>query len=348
MRVAAPASSVTGAQTTFTITVTNNGPNAASGVVLVTTLTPAAIPVSATATQGACSGAAVVNCSLGSLASGATATVTVVVLPTSAGSLTDTALVSTATFDPDDSNNTASASTSVTGNPYDGMPMLTSLAPQSAAVGSPTLSLTVNGSNFAADSTVTWNGVNLTTSFVSASQLTATVDAGLLSSPGYANVTVQSGTFVSAVLPFSIFHSVALDANDIVFDPFTRKLYASVPSTATQVAGNSIVAIDPVSGALGSPIPIGTEPTRMSISDDGQYLYTVLSGTNEVRRSGAAHSCARHALHASGRSIACAGPVRGGGRVCNARQSRRGRHSWLCPRNSVVGRSRPRVQHLAL
>jgi trimeric autotransporter adhesin len=282
VRVAAPASSVTGAQTTFTITVTNNGPNAAANVVLVTTTTPAAIPVSATASQGTCSGAAVVSCSLGSLASGAT--VTVVVLPSSAGSLTDTALVSAATFDPDDSNNTASASTTVTGNPYGGMPILTSLAPQSAAVGSPALSLTVNGANFAADSTVAWNGISLATSFVSASQLTATVDAGLLSSPGYANVTVQSGTFVSALLPFSIFQSVALDANDIVFDPFTRQLYASVPSTATQVAGNSIVAIDPASGALGSPIAIGSEPTRMSISDDGQYLYTVLSGTNEVRR----------------------------------------------------------------
>ncbi|MFZ3213723.1 MAG: hypothetical protein WA188_19630 [Terriglobales bacterium] len=282
--VAAPASAITGTQTTFTITVTNNGPNPASNVALVTTLTPAPIPDSVTASQGSCSVATVVNCSLGSLSSGSTATVTVVVLPTSDGNLTDTALVSAATFDPDDSNNSASASTSVTGTPYDGMPVLTSLAPQSAPVGSPTLSLTLNGSNFAADSTVTWNGMSLPTSFVSVSQLTAAVDASLLSSPGYANVTVQSGTFVSAALPFSIFQSVALDANDIVFDPFTRKLYASVPSTAPQVAGNSIVAIDPVSGALSSPIPIGTEPTRMSISDDGQYLYAVLSGTNEVRR----------------------------------------------------------------
>ena len=89
---------------------------------------------------------------------------------------------------------------------------------------------------------------------------------------------------MSGALPFVICQSVALDTNDVVFDPFTRKLYASVPSTATQIAGNSIVSIDPLTGALGSPVFIGSEPTRMSISDDGQYLYAVLSGSNSVRR----------------------------------------------------------------
>jgi trimeric autotransporter adhesin len=89
---------------------------------------------------------------------------------------------------------------------------------------------------------------------------------------------------VSGSLPFPVFQTVALDTNDIVFDPFTRKLYASVPSTATQVTGNSIVSIDPLTGALGSPIFVGSEPTRISISDDGQYLYAVLSGSNSVRR----------------------------------------------------------------
>jgi hypothetical protein len=39
------------------------------------------------------------------------------------------------------------------------------------------------------------------------------------------------------------------------FDPFTRKLYATVPSTATQVAGNSLIAFDPASGSLAS-LPI--------------------------------------------------------------------------------------------
>ena len=77
---------------------------------------------------------------------------------------------------------------------------------------------------------------------------------------------------------------MALDANDIIFDPFTRKLYASVPSTASQVVGNSIVSIDPGTGKLGAPVFIGSEPTRLGISDDGTYLYAVLSGANAVRR----------------------------------------------------------------
>jgi hypothetical protein len=48
--------------------------------------------------------------------------------------------------------------------------------------------------------------------------------------------------------------------------------------------GNSIVSIDPLTGALGTPIPIGSEPMRLSLSDDGRYLYAVLSGSNAVRR----------------------------------------------------------------
>jgi DNA-binding beta-propeller fold protein YncE len=62
------------------------------------------------------------------------------------------------------------------------------------------------------------------------------------------------------------------------------KLYASIPSTAHQVTGNSIVSIDPLTGKLGTPVFIGSEPTRMGISHDGLYLYVVLSGANAVRR----------------------------------------------------------------
>jgi hypothetical protein len=48
--------------------------------------------------------------------------------------------------------------------------------------------------------------------------------------------------------------------------------------------GNSIVAIDPLTGTLGTPIAIGSEPTRLSLSDDGRYLYAVLSGSKSARR----------------------------------------------------------------
>jgi uncharacterized repeat protein (TIGR01451 family) len=285
--LSAPTTTSTGVNTTITVKVKNNGPNTAANLSLIDATPAGAIFVSATPSQGSCPGSAQLRCNLGSLTSGATATVALVVTPTSAGTLTDTAIVAAISADPNDANNIASSTTSVTGSGYSPVPALSSLTPQSALAGASTLTLTVNGSNFVAGSTVNWNGTSLTTTLVSSTQLTATVQPSLIVSPGSADVTVSNGApggGVSGVLPFAIFQTVALDTNDIAFDPFTRKLYASVPSTATQVAGNSIVSIDPLTGALGTPVFIGSEPTRIAISDDGLYLYAVLSGSNSVRR----------------------------------------------------------------
>jgi hypothetical protein len=90
-------------------------------------------------------------------------------------------------------NNTApfptfNAAFSLSGETF--TPQITSLSQTAAAEGSPNLALTVNGSNFTAQSTVLFNGVPLTTTFVSAGQLTATIPAGLLADEGSANITV--------------------------------------------------------------------------------------------------------------------------------------------------------------
>jgi uncharacterized repeat protein (TIGR01451 family) len=285
--ISAPPASTTGTNTTITITVKNNGPSAASGVTLADNFSPSVVFVSVNSSQGSCGGIPAVQCNLGSLGSGSSATVTLTVLPTLSGSLTNTATAGADQPDPNTVNNTANSSTAVTGSAFSPTPILSSLAPQSAFSGASTLTLTVNGTNFTSASTAEWNGAALPTVFVNSGQLTATVDASLLATLGFADVTVNTanpGGGVSGSLPFSIFQTVALDANDLIFDPFTRKLYASVPSTALQVTGNSIVSIDPLTGAIGAPVLIGSEPTRLSLSDDGQYLYVVLSGSNSVRR----------------------------------------------------------------
>jgi hypothetical protein len=71
--------------------------------------------VSASPSQGSCSGGRVVSCQLGTLASGATATITVVVKPTATGTITNTAVVAGHETESDLSNNTASADTRVLG-----------------------------------------------------------------------------------------------------------------------------------------------------------------------------------------------------------------------------------------
>lgn len=77
---------------------------------------------------------------------------------------------------------------------------------------------------------------------------------------------------------------INLPANDLVYDPFRKKIYASVPSSAGPTYGNRIVPIDVPAGTIGTPIFVGSEPNRLAISDDGQYLYVGLDGAGAVRR----------------------------------------------------------------
>ena len=85
------------------------------------------------------------------------------------------------------------------------MPTLTTLSPSSAAAGGPAFTLTVNGSNFVNGSVVSWNGANRTTTFVSATQLTAAIPAADIAATGSASVTVQNpGGAISNPLTFTI------------------------------------------------------------------------------------------------------------------------------------------------
>lgn len=79
--------------------------------------------------------------------------------------------------------------------------MITGLSPSSATAGGPSFTLTVNGSGFLNSSTVQWNGSVLSTTYVSGNQLSASVPANLIASPGSVGVTVQNpgGTTSNAV-----------------------------------------------------------------------------------------------------------------------------------------------------
>jgi hypothetical protein len=77
--------------------------------------------------------------------------------------------------------------------------------------------------------------------------------------------------------------SVALPANDILYDPYTRLLYASVPSSFG-TNGNSIARIDPTTGDVLATVYVGSEPGTLAESADGQFLYVALNGANAIRR----------------------------------------------------------------
>jgi uncharacterized repeat protein (TIGR01451 family) len=108
-----------GATLTYTVTVTNNGPDAATGVVLTDTLPGTVIYVSASATSGMCSqSSGTVTCNIGAIANGASEVATIIVTaPGSVGDITNTASVTGDQLDPVSGNDATSEVTQVPVNP---------------------------------------------------------------------------------------------------------------------------------------------------------------------------------------------------------------------------------------
>jgi len=110
-----------------------------------------------------------------------------------------------------------------------------------------------------------------------------------LSVTGLLALNVESApTNDSAVAPLplqaqSSVRKLNLFANDLLADPASARIYATVPSNVGP-GGNSITPIDTAAGTIGLPIPIGSEPGKMAISDDGAFVYVILTGAGAVRR----------------------------------------------------------------
>lgn len=75
--------------------------------------------------------------------------------------------------------------------PHGGAPTITSISPGSIGAGSGAFTLTITGTGFAAGDTANWNGLPLTTTVVSATQITADVDAADVETAGTDDVSVQ-------------------------------------------------------------------------------------------------------------------------------------------------------------
>jgi hypothetical protein len=296
VKLTAPATATTGTAISWVATVSNQGPNQGEGAALAMNLDSSLIVNSVTASQGSCGMGVEFTCDLGNLAGGTSVTVTVSATPTNASTLAGVAAVSSTSYDPTLTNNQSTTSTAVTGSLYSAVPSISGISPNLVQAGSSEFTLTVSGSAFNAGSVVNLGTISLSTAYVSATQLTATVTAPEIANYGWAPVTVSSpspGGGVSQILPLTIYGVVNVPASGILFDPYSQLLYATVPSTATNLTGNSVVTINPVTGAVGTPVSVGSQPTVMAETSDGNYLYISLSGADGLAQFDVLHQSLR-------------------------------------------------------
>jgi hypothetical protein len=180
--------------------------------------------------------------------------------------------------------------------PPAGQAQITSVSPSTVVAATASFTITVTGLNFTPTTSVLWDdNTTLPTTYVSPTVLKAQVPASLITSPTTttivpspllalnfgANFTITAPS-LSGNNTFSV-SKVPVEANDIAWDQVHQQFYLSVASRNGSNA-NTITALNPQTGALGSSISTGSEPDVLAVSSDAAYIYAGLNGAGSVRR----------------------------------------------------------------
>lgn len=149
-----------------------------------------------------------------------------------------------------------------------GVPFITSISPTSRIAGSAGFTLTVNGQNFLSTSVVQWNGSPRTTTYVSPTQLTATIPASDLITSGTALVTVANGSTISNSNTFTID-----PAGVPTLTTSTGSLNIATTVTGTASASSSYT----ITGANLTADPVVTAPTNLEVSTNNTNFFPSLT-----------------------------------------------------------------------
>jgi hypothetical protein len=159
-------------------------------------------------------------------------------------------------------------------------PAISFLTPSSTPAGGPSFILTVNGSDFVSGSVVRWNGSARSTTYVNASQVTAAIFAGDITTPGAASVTVfnpppAGGESTAAAFSITTPCTYTLSATSASFGPTA----GSGSVTATTTAGCAWTAT--------SESAFLTVTSGASGSGSGAVDYSVAANLTSATRVGA-------------------------------------------------------------
>ena len=254
---------------TYTITVTNNGPDDANNVTMTDTFSGAAATITAvTPSQGTCATTNPFTCDLGTITNGATATITVTATADTGGTVTNTVDVTADEGDSDTSNNTDTETTVVV--PYADLSITKVDNADPVNVGNTvtyTITVTNNGISTANNVTVTdsFSGAAVTITGATPSQGTCTTtnpftcDLGSIASGANATITVT----ITADAGGTITNDVTVGADED--DPDTSNNTDSETTIVGSAADLVIVKTDDV-----DPVNVGDTVTyTITVTNNG-------------------------------------------------------------------------------
>ncbi len=271
-----PSPALAGGDLTYTMTVNNNGPDSASFVEVDLPLAAGLSFISADSDTGQVSlaGGQVVA-SLGDLAPGAQALVTAVLQATAAGSITETATVTSQSFDADPSNNVSSVTTTVA--PACDLAVTVSADNDVAAVGMQldyTVTLTNNGPSDATG-VVLNDTLPAGVTFVSDStdqDATLAVSNGVVSLALDTLAAGDSAILVISVDPTAAPGSTLVDSANATgqqVDPNTANNTATLSTPVRGVSDLAVVSsVQPGSAYIGQPLTYTITVTNLGPADE--------------------------------------------------------------------------------
>lgn len=313
----APNPVIAGGTVTYSITASNNGPNPSSNVVVTDSLPASLTFISATPSQGTCTGTTTVNCSVGPLALYGNATVDIVARTTGAGTVSDTASVTEAESDPDLTNN--SVTKSITANVGADLSIGITGTPSTVVAGANlvyTMTSANSGPSPATSATIVGN-VPAGTSYTSftGTGWTCTVSSGVVTCTRASSTPIGSLpnlalTFKVTQVTGTVSDSFAISA--VEADPDSSNNTANVSNTVISGADVQITEPTPTSPvAIGNPInyTLTIKNNGPGIASGITVTDTLSSNVTFVSATGSGWSCSQ-----AGNLVSCteAGSVASG------------------------------------